>query len=851
MPPNRVRRQLDRLEAETLARVERALGAMLSAARRVAADDTNPDAVRAAARSAWVEALARLLTWLRDRFSRLAVTKLGTLPDAPDSDTLQTRVDQLAAVYVRDVANRLADVPDAVFDVVRKELADGYEQGDTPQELRERVAESLGLDRWGERASRIARTETTGAYGWASETVGQIAQQHLGEPLRREWVATHDERTRVAHRAADGQTVTTGQPFVVGGELLRWPGDPLASPGNTVNCRCTTSAHVGDFGIDLSEINMDDDEPTAVAAEGVVALPTRMPPALLRYWTAGKGGAQIAWNTPGDWTRCTRLLRKYAGRKTKGLCSNLHKMMTGVWPGDRRNRGMRADEDVPCPCEDMTDEEIAEMVARVIADPETPDELRAELQAETEAGSDTGEGLAASPNDEDFDGAMIALAPSVEDAERYAVEGGVPAGELHVTLVGTNTAMGWNGDTRADILAAVETLATTLGPVEARVFGRGVFNPDSDSPAAIYNVGDNTGALAALRDVVFQLPEVPDETREEQFSPWVAHMTARYDSGDMSGMAGPGGLLLDRLRVAISGEVRDFPLRPVVEADEPAGNVEAVAETVVDALTEPLAAAVAVWGDNDTRFRDEDQAAVVAAAQNAPPNPPGEWFDEIKTDEPTPPTVTPEGRFWGLVAQRGKCFANVTDQCIQVPSTNTNYGAWYTGEVITAEGDTLPVGYLYAGCGHSDVNGTLEQARQHLAASCRKVAAVRVYDSEFGPMAVGSILPGATADDINAIARVSGEWFPGLELHAAVAVTQSAFPVDGSTAHKIRVADEAPALAASDPRTDPVQIGDLTDAVVAEMKRRSNHTRARETVLAAAKTRARREVDRYVASRKG
>lgn len=60
------------------------------------------------------------------------------------------------------------------------------------------------------------------------------------------------------------------------------------------------------------------------------------------YWTVGEGGIRkIRWNTPGDWTRCYRHLRKYLGPRAKGYCSNLHKAATGVWPGDKKNIGRR------------------------------------------------------------------------------------------------------------------------------------------------------------------------------------------------------------------------------------------------------------------------------------------------------------------------------------------------------------------------------------------------------------------------------------------------------------------------------------------------------------------------------
>jgi hypothetical protein len=62
---------------------------------------------------------------------------------------------------------------------------------------------------------------------------------------------------------------------------------------------------------------------------------------LRRYWSTGRGGAKIRWNTPGDWKRCVRQLRKYLGVRARGYCQNMHKRSTGVWTGDRRNVGRR------------------------------------------------------------------------------------------------------------------------------------------------------------------------------------------------------------------------------------------------------------------------------------------------------------------------------------------------------------------------------------------------------------------------------------------------------------------------------------------------------------------------------
>lgn len=61
-------------------------------------------------------------------------------------------------------------------------------------------------------------------------------------PVMKEWITVADERVRQAHVFADSQEVTLNQPFSVGGEALRWPGDTSlgASAGNVINCRCSS-----------------------------------------------------------------------------------------------------------------------------------------------------------------------------------------------------------------------------------------------------------------------------------------------------------------------------------------------------------------------------------------------------------------------------------------------------------------------------------------------------------------------------------------------------------------------------------------------------------------------------------
>jgi HK97 family phage portal protein len=64
-----------------------------------------------------------------------------------------------------------------------------------------------------------------------------MASRQIGSPSKR-WVSRRDEKVRDSHRFLHGIKVAIGQPFTVNGYPLRFPGDPLAPPSLTINCRC-------------------------------------------------------------------------------------------------------------------------------------------------------------------------------------------------------------------------------------------------------------------------------------------------------------------------------------------------------------------------------------------------------------------------------------------------------------------------------------------------------------------------------------------------------------------------------------------------------------------------------------
>lgn len=93
------------------------------------------------------------------------------------------------------------------------------------------------------RGEVVAKTETLNTIRGAKHIAFTQGAQQAGLPataVEREWSDTGDGREREDHGAADGQRVQGNEPFVVGGELMMYPGDTSfgASGAQTIGCRC-------------------------------------------------------------------------------------------------------------------------------------------------------------------------------------------------------------------------------------------------------------------------------------------------------------------------------------------------------------------------------------------------------------------------------------------------------------------------------------------------------------------------------------------------------------------------------------------------------------------------------------
>lgn len=84
------------------------------------------------------------------------------------------------------------------------------------------------------RTEMIVRTETMRAANASANSL----YANWGVK-KKEWLTQIDGRQRTTHEDIDGQVVAIDKAFDVGGNSLRFPGDPRGNPSETINCRCT------------------------------------------------------------------------------------------------------------------------------------------------------------------------------------------------------------------------------------------------------------------------------------------------------------------------------------------------------------------------------------------------------------------------------------------------------------------------------------------------------------------------------------------------------------------------------------------------------------------------------------
>lgn len=322
---------------------------------------------------------------------------------------------------------------------------------------------------------------------------------------------------------------------------------------------------------------------------------------------------------------------------------------------------------------------------------------------------------------------MVALIPA--NAADLTVDGGDPEDQMHLTLAYLgDDVMSWTQEQRAAVHELGQQLAGLMPALQARAFAHAQFNPDGGpdgdkEPCAVYLVGDGApvGEMrAALLDGLRE--KVGDASLPEQHEPFVPHVTAGYGL-DVGALSYTGPLTFDRLRVALGGDVTDYPL----------GGGEAL-----------VAAALPV---------------LPAAAFNVP-----------EPDAYTPPSISEPDEngvryYTGHVAKWNTCHVGMPGRCVVAPRSSTKYAHFHRGLVRTEQGD-IPAGVItfnrreQTRGGHAGLGLSAVAAAAHYDNTATVAADVRIVDGKYGPWACGVVRGDLTAEDLHALrmSTPSGDW---------------------------------------------------------------------------------------------
>lgn len=160
------------------------------------------------------------------------------LPDIPSASSLA------AETYLANVQNVYQNVGTELWSNARTELQEGFRQGESIDELAKRVRGAGKIT--ARNAELVARSTVIEA-----SNAGSIATARAsGLEMQKEWLNTHDARTRPTHQdqalgGVGGQRVDLNAQFTVGGFSADAPGDPTLPPQEKYRCRCTIGYVMG------------------------------------------------------------------------------------------------------------------------------------------------------------------------------------------------------------------------------------------------------------------------------------------------------------------------------------------------------------------------------------------------------------------------------------------------------------------------------------------------------------------------------------------------------------------------------------------------------------------------------
>ncbi len=455
---------------------------------------------------------------------------------------------------------------------------------------------------------------------------------------------------------------------------------------------------------------------------------------LRRYWTVGEGGMKIRWNTGGDWRRCVRYLSKHLGPRAKGYCALRHHEMTGMWPGDRRNR------------QEYTVEPNAAVLSSLDSVKREPAVIRAAgyaAQVESALAKVRGDSfipvpVSAEDINEGRSGRAFKIPIVVPEGissgdKRHFRKGSLGIRTLPLPLLWQPfTGEGHDGSPIVGRIDHVERVGHGLGNA--------------------YGVFD-TGPYG----------------REAQRL--VENGMLRWVSVD-----------LDKFEVDEEGTEAD----PDGKMNIKKGRMMAATLVSKPAFQECTLELLPMEGEMEDPMTTDMQPAPIAAsagiAASIPVEPPAAWFERPLLNGATPIRVTDEGQVFGHIATWATSHVGLPGST-RPPRSATGYAYFHTGLVRTDSGKDVKVGQLTLAGGHADLSKDAVAAAKHYDDTASAIADVHAGEDSYGIWVAGALRPGTTPEQIRTFraSAPSGDWRfiqgVGLEMIAVCQVNVPGFPV--------------------------------------------------------------------------
>lgn len=572
----------------------------------------------------------------------------------------------------------------------------------------------------------------------AIETINQNLQRATARRIQeqgltwKKWVAHHDDRTRPAHREADGQTVPATDTFTVGGFRMRYPKDPSAPLHLTINCRCIMVG-AKKKGDNLS--NITNEELTSITASATPDTPTAPDPMpwegvlALEGHPTGDGRTlaadSLTWNTPVPLRWVKQDTGEHNGAVVVGKILTIDRVPHPTYEGVNiiKASGVFAATPEGYEAQNQVAEELAQGVSVDL------DDMQFTFAEDTEQKDNA-------PRDVTITKARIRAATLVA----------IPAfaeAKLQVLTDNSTTDDEETDEEKATFDAIAETWENSNTDAPTDSDDLGTFNWVSDE-----------GGLPHYIDRIRKALQRRGMPKSHAIASAV-NQVKRWARG--------GGKVTAKTRAKAVKALAEWEAKRAAAHAKPNKH------------------------SGDTSTFD----ALIASA--APVHPPAQWFHDPALDGPTGITVTEEGQIFGHLALWDTChIASGPGQCTTAPHSQTDYAYFHTGAILTDDNQELAVGHLTLGTGHAAPDKTVRGTMAHYDNTGLAVADVRAGEDAYGIWVAGAVRPHISPEDIRTLrsSPLSGDWRRvqgNLELVAALAVNVPGFPVPrtkGATKNK-------------------------------------------------------------------